>query len=768
MPVKSLFSQISNKRGTYIDGYGTERESYEPKYITLARKLYNKASDFLNGKDNSLSQEEYYQKHGYNKPKGNLGIAGIVTPKSVLPDFSGVKYLTKGNFGFGGVKANTGLQSVKTETRSSQLLKSYAEEQKRDQVALEWSGKHWDQLTPSEQYGLSVKAGYRWDKNLIVPRRKQQNGGIINFQNYLQTLPKNQRDSTDYNVRRYWELNGKPKDFEEAIKKGMFILEKDGYWHANSIAYNKDTGEYEFMKSPNHPTIQLELDAYNKNKKFKKNYQLDSTSIPWKYVPIVKRDNFHNPDIRYKQGGILKAQPGGKLTPINPLNWAKWQAYKIVTDPNVWWRGGANKKDIIKNILRTKPVMDDQNKAEFLFGSKRQETTDGKAYDWQEDITKNNYWNVKSYKGIINPYNEYIVHENDEALINKLADKGYTPKESVNVNDEYTDPKTGYLNKETPYFDDVHNYRLRFHKDSNGQPVISASDLYDFGKNYSEGFQDLYEERGGTGKIEWQRKLLNLVGKPYKLVQHNIPIRFVSDTSNLNLQEKQRVKSFYDQVLNKIQKHQVGGIVYNPYISENQPIQFIEEIPEPYVPQYVFSSEPIQENVVIAPLPKETVVEEPKQVVVEQTVTPKSTSKRYNDKQQFISEMTDAYTKVLSEKGINPEYAKYLAIQDALESNFGKSYAGNWNFGNIIVGSSGASYTEGGDKDANGKPITQKFRNFDSLDDFIRYKVALLSNKRYHAFDGDIEQVYDRIKAGGYATAKNYVNSLKKLYEQYK
>ena len=23
-------------------------------------------------------------------------------------------------------------------------------------------------------------------------------------------------------------------------------------------------------------------------------------------IPIVKRDNFHNPDIRYKQGGILK------------------------------------------------------------------------------------------------------------------------------------------------------------------------------------------------------------------------------------------------------------------------------------------------------------------------------------------------------------------------------------------------------------------------------------------------------------------------------
>lgn len=27
-------------------------------------------------------------------------------------------------------------------------------------------------------------------------------------------------------------------------------------------------------------------------------------------IPIVKRHNYHNPDMRYKQGGILKAQKG--------------------------------------------------------------------------------------------------------------------------------------------------------------------------------------------------------------------------------------------------------------------------------------------------------------------------------------------------------------------------------------------------------------------------------------------------------------------------
>ena len=33
-----------------------------------------------------------------------------------------------------------------------------------------------------------------------------------------------------------------------------------------------------------------------------------------KIIPIVKRDNFHNPDIRYKQGGILKANRNNVLT----------------------------------------------------------------------------------------------------------------------------------------------------------------------------------------------------------------------------------------------------------------------------------------------------------------------------------------------------------------------------------------------------------------------------------------------------------------------
>ena len=38
---KPIFTQISNPRETYIDGYGVEREVYEPKIITTGRAIYN-------------------------------------------------------------------------------------------------------------------------------------------------------------------------------------------------------------------------------------------------------------------------------------------------------------------------------------------------------------------------------------------------------------------------------------------------------------------------------------------------------------------------------------------------------------------------------------------------------------------------------------------------------------------------------------------------------------------------------------------------------
>lgn len=103
---------------------------------------------------------------------------------------------------------------------------------------------------------------------------------------FLNSLPPNQRYSgDDYNMKRYWELNNKPKDFNEALNRKMFELKKDGY-HAGSVAYNKDLDIYEFMKKPNHPTVLHEIINYYTNpamQDFRRNYKLDTTNNPYIY-----------------------------------------------------------------------------------------------------------------------------------------------------------------------------------------------------------------------------------------------------------------------------------------------------------------------------------------------------------------------------------------------------------------------------------------------------------------------------------------------------
>lgn len=150
-------------------------------------------------------------------------------------------------------------------------------------------------------------------KEIVSDVKKFQQGGKTEdpFEHYLSTLPEAQRDSTNFRVRDYWEYNGSPKDFEEAKKRGMFVWQEDfddngksigGAWHAFTVAKNPNADEYDFMKSPSHPTIQKEIDWYNSNDpeaiEFRKNYELQQTGPYWKYVRRQKVD-------KHKNGGQL-------------------------------------------------------------------------------------------------------------------------------------------------------------------------------------------------------------------------------------------------------------------------------------------------------------------------------------------------------------------------------------------------------------------------------------------------------------------------------
>lgn len=62
-------------------------------------------------------------------------------------------------------------------------------------------------------------------------------------------------------------------------------------------------------------------------------------------------------------------------------------------------------------------------------------------------------------------------------------------------------------------------------------------------------------------------------------------------------------------------------------------------------------------------------VVKPKQQINEQEVAESKEGKIYTNSQDFVRDMTAAYTKALTAKGISTDYAKMLVAQDALESN---------------------------------------------------------------------------------------------------
>lgn len=169
-------------------------------------------------------------------------------------------------------------------------------------------------------------------KNILNKYNKQQTnqlqqGGTLDpFEYYLESLPENQRDSTNFRVKDYWIFNGKPKDFKEARRRGMFTQDKAGLFHARSIAENPETGEIEYMKASSHPTRYMESDWYEKGliynedqngnlstiqlepgvpgyedwKRFTNDYELVKSEPYWKYV---KRKQKEIPS--HKEGGTF-------------------------------------------------------------------------------------------------------------------------------------------------------------------------------------------------------------------------------------------------------------------------------------------------------------------------------------------------------------------------------------------------------------------------------------------------------------------------------
>lgn len=180
----------------------------------------------------------------------------------------------------------------------------------------------------------------------------------------------------------------------------------------------------------------------------------------------------------------------------------------------------------------------------------------------------------------------------------------------------------------------------------------------------------------------------------------------------------------------------------------------------------VVANNPIAETVINKPVASKSVTDKPV------TKTANSTWKSpYTNRKQWATELINAYKKA----GITNDNAiRMLLAQDALESSWGRSAQGKYNFGNLTTGSSWkGDYVTGNDKNAKGEAIKQKFRSYNSMDEYAADKIQFL--KRLYDFDenDDINKFVAKLTGSNkgkrrYAEAKEYANSLRGVYNSFK
>ena len=370
----------------------------------------------------------------------------------------------------------------------------------------------------------------------------------------------------------------------------------------------------------------------------------------------------------------------------------------------------------------------------------------------------------------------------------------------------FRNPGTNYVGP----IDDVGGHVIKLQMDK-GKLKQTSQDMWkfnpaDYAKRWNES-----PNAPDQVRLTKQAALMDKVGTPFILQQSN-PIwiegrsvrqamkvggKFtfkkspaVKDAEKLNGKRDMRkkfIKSSRPTYKRRIRKGQVGMRfvsyvpVNNPtidYTDITNPINPFSEyyIPTTYnteqalvVPEREDSkSDTVEETPAVASKPiAEPVVNKPvaSKVVVD---TANSTwSSPYKDRSKWIADLTNAYKRA----GITNDNAiRMLVSQDALESAWGRSAQGKFNFGNLTTGAKWkGDYVTGNDKNAKGEAIKQKFRSYNSMDEYAADKVQFL--KRLYDFEenDDINKFVAKLTGSNkgkrrYAEARNYAKLLTGVY----
>lgn len=143
----------------------------------------------------------------------------------------------------------------------------------------------------------------------------------------------------------------------------------------------------------------------------------------------------------------------------------------------------------------------------------------------------------------------------------------------------------------------------------------------------------------------------------------------------------------------------------------------------------------------------------------------------YKNRNTWVTDLAAAYRKA----GVTNDNAiKMLIAQDAQESSWGRSAQGKFNFGNLTTGAKWkGDYVRGNDHDAKGNPIKQKFRSYNSMDEYAADKLQFL--KHLYDFDenDDINTFTAKLTGKNkgkrrYAEATDYADRVAAVFRSFK
>ena len=127
----------------------------------------------------------------------------------------------------------------------------------------------------------------------------------------------------------------------------------------------------------------------------------------------------------------------------------------------------------------------------------------------------------------------------------------------------------------------------------------------------------------------------------------------------------------------------------------------------------------------------------------------------YKNRKELENDLSVAYRNA----GItNENMVRMLVKHDMIESR-GRTPQGKFNYGNITTGRYwNGDYVVGNDKDEKGNPIKQRFRSYNSLEDYVKDKVQFLT--RLYDFDqNDDAKTFINKLDGGNKAGRRYAES---------